>query len=177
MFTKINTLFPFFEEPNRKFHLRELSKVLGVSPAGARKIASELIKYDLIVESRERNLRLFQANADNKIFKEYKKFVTITRIFESGLISFLNQEFLYPPIILFGSAAMGEDIKKSDIDIFVLANQKISPDLANYEKIINRKIQLFIMNQNEFATLRKNNPELYNNILNGIKLEGFLRVV
>src|SRR3989338_3480960 len=132
MFTKINVLVPFFEEPNRKFHLRELSKVLGLSPAGVRKYVGELVARKLILESRERNLRLFQANTDSRIFVEYKKFFTMIKILESGLISFLNQEFLYPAIILFGSASKGEDTKRSDIDLFVISNDKKTPDLSKF---------------------------------------------
>lgn len=177
MFTKVNILVPFFEEPYKKFHLRELAKILKLSPAGVRKIVEHIVRDKLILESRERNLRLFQANFDNRIFKEYKKFFTIVKIYESGFVDFLNHEFLYPAIILFGSAAKGEDTKNSDIDLLILSNEKKTLKLDNFEKKLNRRLQLFVMTQNEFALLKKTNPELFNNIVNGIRLEGFLKVV
>ncbi len=177
MFTKINTLVPFLEEPSRKFHLRELSKILKMSPAGTRKVASIMLKFGLISETRERNLRLFQASSDNRMFKEYKKFYTVFKIYDSGLIDFLNSAFLYPVIVLFGSASRGEDFKNSDLDFFILSNQKKEQNLDVFEKKLSRKIQLFVMNQKSLVDLKRKSPELFNNILNGIKLEGFLKVV
>ena len=40
-------------------------------------------------------------------------------LFESQLIEYLKIEFNNPGIILFGSFAKGEDIEKSDIDLYL----------------------------------------------------------
>ncbi len=177
MFEKKNILIPFFEEPNRKYHLRELAKLLKLSPATVKKNIEYFLKTNLVKEKRERNLRLFGANLESKIFREYKKFYTIMKILNSGLLEKLVDEFLFPTVILFGSAAKGEDFKNSDVDIFVLSNSKKETNLEKFEKQIRRKIQLFVMNSEELSQLAKKNPELFNNIVNGIKLEGFLKVV
>ena len=73
-------------------------------------------------------------------------------------------------IILFGSAAKGEDLKESDIDLFVLAEEK-KLDLQKYEKLLGRKIN--ILAEESFSKLSK---ELRNNIINGIILYGYLKV-
>jgi predicted nucleotidyltransferase len=73
-------------------------------------------------------------------------------------------------IILFGSASKGEDLKESDIDLFVLSNKE-KLDLEKFEKKINRKIN--IMFSSNFSSLSK---ELKNNIINGVILGGYLKV-
>lgn len=50
------------------------------------------------------------------------------------LLDFLERELRYPEvIILFGSAARGEDIERSDIDLFVLIVTPRELDLSKYK--------------------------------------------
>ena len=73
-------------------------------------------------------------------------------------------------IVLFGSASKGEDIQTSDVDIYVQSSEK-KINLETYEKHLNRKINLFF--EENFLKLSK---ELKNNIINGIKLSGYLKI-
>ena len=73
-------------------------------------------------------------------------------------------------IILFGSATRGEDLKDSDIDLFLLCNEK-KLDLKNFENKLKRKISIFFSED-----FNKLSVELKNNILNGIVIKGYLRV-
>ena len=72
-------------------------------------------------------------------------------------------------IILFGSASRGEDLKESDLDIF-LECKETKLNAEKYEKELNRKINLF------FGEFNKLSSELKNNILNGTVLKGYLKV-
>ena len=73
-------------------------------------------------------------------------------------------------IILFGSVSKGEDIKESDLDLFVLSDKE-KIDLSLFEKKLNKKINIFF--DNNFNKLSK---ELRNNIINGVILKGYLKV-
>lgn len=64
----------------------------------------------------------------------------------------------------------GEDLKESDIDLFLLCKEK-KLDLSKYEKQLKRKVNLFF--KDNFGDLSK---ELKNNILNGVILKGYLKV-
>lgn len=97
--------------------------------------------------------------------------------YQSGLVEFLNERFNNPKsIILFGSFRKGEDISTSDIDIAIDTEEAeeyetvTTKELIEFEKIINRKIQMHLFN-------RKNiDINVFNNIANGIVLLGFLEV-
>lgn len=177
MFENMNILVPFFKEPGRRFHLRELAKILKLSPATVKKKTAELGRRNLIVKNKERNLVLFSANIDNPNFREFKKTYSVHMLINSGLVEFLEKVFNYPVIILFGSTAKAEDTLSSDIDIFILSETKKQIDLVEFEKKLGKKIQFLVMNLDEFENAKKSNPNLVNNVLNGVKLSGFLRVI
>lgn len=173
----LDFLVPFFEHPESRFHIREYAKLLRISPMTARRYLKALVDEELIVPKAEKiRVKSFQANLENPLFREHKKFYTILKLWSSGLIDHLNEVFLYPPIYLFGSAAKGEDIKGSDIDLFILSEHHAEPKLERFEQLLTREIQLFVMTSQQFKRAKRANAELINSILNGIRLSGFLRV-
>ncbi len=173
---KMNILSVFFEEPERWFHIRQFAVLLEISPASAKKYLASLLKERFLVRKKERGFVLYKANEDFPRFRVHKKFYNILKLFDSGLIDFLNHELSFPAIVIFGSYAKGEDFSRSDADLFILSNTKKELDLAKYERQINRKIQVFLMSEKEFGRLKDENAELANNILNGIRVSGYLKV-
>lgn len=176
MFINMNTLAPFLEEPNRKFHLREYARVLKVSPATAAKYMDALLRRGLLTRSNGKLYHQFSGNVENPAFRQHKVFFTITRIIDSGLLEFFDSELAFPTVVLFGSCAKGEDIKGSDLDLFVLTNTVKELDLRGFENKLKRPIQLFVKGDKDFKEAVVDSPELMNNIINGIRLSGFLKV-
>jgi predicted nucleotidyltransferase len=173
----LNKLAPFFDHPTRRFHIREYARLAKVSPMTARRYLNEFQKEGLIVPKPEKiRVKSFQANLESPIFREYKKFHTLLKVRRSGLVDYLNDHFLYPPIYVFGSTAKGEDYEGSDLDIFVLSNQRAEARLELFERMLKRKIELFAMTDGEFEKAKRDNPELLNNILSGIRVSGLLKV-
>ena len=177
MFTELNNLKIFFEEPTREFHLRQLSRLLKRNPVTIKNYLSGFIKLGILLSKKERNLELYSSNTENFYYKEYKKIYNRFKLIESGLLEFLNKNFNLPLIILFGSYERGEDNKNSDVDIFILSEIKKEINLDNYEKKICRPIQLHLMNKEEFYKAKKYNFNLINSIINGSILNGFFEVL
>ena len=74
-------------------------------------------------------------------------------------------------IILFGGIRKGEYDNESDIDLFVESTKKIKIDLSKFENMLKHDVQLFVEKD------IKNLPDrLFNNIVNGIKLKGYLKI-
>ena len=163
----------FFEDPILKgFQLREISRNVKIAPTSVKKYLNELEKEGLIMKAKHRiyEYPIYYANRDNDYFKFLKKLDIINAIKESGLLDYLYEKCMPDVIILFGSASIGEDIKDSDLDLFLLCKEK-KLDLSRYEKQVTRKINLFF--SEDFNKLSK---ELRNNIVNGIILKGYLKV-
>jgi len=177
MFTELNNLKLFFEEPNREFHLRELARLMKRNPVTVKKYLEDSIKQNILRCRKERGLELYSSNTEDFYYKEYKKIYNRLKFIESGLLDYLKEEFSLPTIMLFGSYARGEDNKNSDVDVFILSEVKKTPDLSNFEKKITRTIQVHIFNRKGFEAAKKTNKELINNITNGTILHGFIEVL
>ncbi|SRR3989344_1085137 len=163
----------FFDDPTQEaFQLREISRKINLAPKSVKTYLDELEKGNLITKSKHRihAYPTYSANRDNDYFRFLKKIDTITTIKECGLLDYLNSNCMPDAVILFGSASKGEDVKGSDIDLFLLCKQK-ELALEKYEKILSRKINVFFTEN--FNNISK---ELKNNVLNGTILSGYLKV-
>lgn len=175
--SNVRILNLFLKEPNRKFQLRELSRLTGLSTTAVKSSLIELSKEKLIIRKEEKKYIFFAPNKDSDEYKLVKKFFTVFYIKDSGLLDFLESELNYPEaIVLFGSASKGEDMEKSDIDIFVLTETKRELIMKEFEKKIGKPIRVLLMNKHEFMKAKSKNPELINNIANGMILKGYLEV-
>ncbi len=169
-YTRYRILQEFFDFPTQGFLIREICRRTKITQPSVVLHLRELLKDGLIIKEEAKPYALFKANRDNEIFKILKVFNIVLRIKNSGLLDHIWDYVNPDVVVLFGSAARGEDIESSDIDLFVQGKEK-KVSLDKYEKALNRKISLFF--KENFIRL---NPELKNNILNGIVLRGYLKV-
>ena len=165
----------FFDDPvptGIGFQLREMSRRINLAPKSVKLYLEELEKENLIIKKEHRihKYPVHYANRDNDYFKFLKRLNIIRRIKESGLLDYLDEECMPDVIILFGSASKGEDVKDSDIDLYLQCDEK-KLDLSKYEGELKRKINLFFK-----KSFDKLSEELKKNIINGYKLKGYLRM-
>jgi predicted nucleotidyltransferase len=170
----LEVLFKFSE---KEFSLSELAKEAGVAKANIGKILEDLYNKQFIEIVKLTKIWRIKANRSNWYFIRSKIIYNLNFIYQSGLVEFLNEHFKNPKaIVLFGSFRRGEDISNSDIDIAIESEDvkeyetiKLN-SLEEFEKIIGRSIQIHVFN-------RKNaDLNVFNNIVNGIVLLGFLEV-
>ena len=164
----------FFDDPLPEgigFQLREISRKINLAPKSVKLYLEELEKENLIIKKEHRihKYPVYYANRDNNYFKFLKRLNIIRRIKESGLLAYLSEKCMPDVIILFGSASRGEDVKGSDIDLYLQCEQK-KLDLSKYEKELKRQINLFFE-----KIFDKLSNELKTNIINGDILKGYLR--
>ena len=157
----------FFENPSREFHLRELSRLLKLSMPTIISATDKLAKENLITKEKGKVVTKVTANRDNIDFTRLKRMHNLELIYQSSIIDHISESYNNPKaIILFGSFSRGEDIEKSDIDVAVMTNKRLSLDLLKYEKILKKPISIHEVN------LDKISKEFKANLLNGIVLEG-----
>jgi len=153
----------FYENPNKKFSVRQIVKLTNIPRSTAHKYLVELKKFGLVTKE--------NISSENLFFKVKKINYYTERIVNSGLINELIKNFNPSCIILFGSIRKGDSTKESDIDIFVESNIKKDINLKLYEKKLKHKIQLFV--ENNINNLQ---PNLFNNVANGIKIYGSFKI-
>ncbi len=169
MLNILNNLKPFFEDCYRRINVREYSRIIKISPPTASKLLSSYNKEGLLLIQKDKNYIYYYANKNSKDFIDLSRIYWRNRL--SKISDYLNKKMLNPTIILFGSLAKAETKIDSDIDLCIIAHKK-TIKLANFEKKLKRKIQLFLFN----SIKEINNPELTNNIINGYVLNGKIKI-
>ncbi len=156
------------ENPTKPYHIRELSREIRLAPTSIKLHIRQLEKENLVKREKVGIYKAYKANLENENFRFYKKILNIIALHESGLVKELEKTSP-DAITLFGSYARGEDTETSDIDIFLITREK-PINVRKYEGKLRRKVQLFF--SEDLNTLP---TELFNNIMNGILLSGFIR--
>ncbi len=167
---KLKIMKIFFEEPSKNFQIREISRLSKIAVTSVKKYLNELLDESFIIKDKNTLYPSYVSNQQNTMFRVYKQFYVIIKIHESGLLESLTDIFHPRCIILFGSMAKGEYNKSSDIDLFVQSDEK-KVNLIKFEKILKHNINI-ICEEN----INKLSQELSNNIINGIKIYGYLKL-
>ena len=71
-------------------------------------------------------------------------------------------------IVLYGSASRGENTAESDIDLFILTNNKEYIENKIFKNKLRDKLQAVIKTPNEYLKIKKGNPTFYNEVEAGI---------
>ncbi len=160
----------FFDNPNKKYQLRELSRITDISLPSVKKHILELLKQNLVKVDNSGIYKGYRSKFSNK-YKILKKNDLLLRLETSGFINEIEKKFTPNCIVLYGSAVEGRDDDRGDIDIFVQGLKK-EIDIQKYEKNIKRKISIIF--ENDINNIDEN---FKNTIANGVILRGFLKVI
>lgn len=160
----------FFDDPIKDFQLREISRNIRLAHKSVLIYVNQLLKSGLIKMNTKTLYKSYNANTENLLFQRYKKTINQMKVYESGLVDYVYEKLMPSTIVLFGGYAKGTDTKTSDIDIFIEAKEE-KMDIAKFEEKLGRKIHLVF--EKDIQDLSK---ELKNNIINGIVLNGNLRL-
>lgn len=169
-YSMFRVLDVFFDDPVRDFQLREISRIIKLHHKSVLIYIKKLLKSELIRINTKTLYKSYNANTENPMFQKYKKAINQIKIYESGLVDYLYDNLMPNAIIMFGGYAKGTDTKNSDIDLFVEAKEE-KIGLINFEQMLGRKIHLVF--ERDIKDLSK---ELKNNIINGVVLNGNLRL-
>lgn len=165
-----------FNEPHKKFYLRDLSRRTGCSTTAVSDAIELLSRFNIIKIEKGAVVNEIEANLDAAEYKNYKLIYNLYKIMRYGFVNNLIECFHIPECVAaFGSFAKGEDVEKSDIDILVIthntSDENANKIIKNMEKEFNRKVNLHTLN-----SLDKSSDEFKNSAANGIVLHGYLKV-
>lgn len=173
---KLAILKQFFEDPNRKFSIRELSRILNINHTTVRQYLNRLVKEGFLSFKKEGLYSFFKLILDKKTLN-LKLYYNLEKIRESKIIEDLEREYNLPVIVLFGSYASAMDDSVSDIDLCLISNIKKDFNPEEYEKKLNRKVSIHRFSKLSWEKAKKLNAALVNSICNGVTLSGELEVL
>ncbi|MEK6903935.1 MAG: nucleotidyltransferase domain-containing protein [Nanoarchaeota archaeon] len=172
----LTILSPFFEDPNKKFSIRELSRILKINHTTVRNYLNKLVK-DGFLSFKKEGLYSFYRLILSKKTANLKLYYNLEKIRKSGFVEVLEKEYNLPVIVVFGSYAAAMDDTTSDIDICLVSPIQKEIDTHAYEQILQRKISLHYFTKEAWEKSKKMNHHLINSICNGITLSGELEVL
>lgn len=161
---KVLSLFARF--PDQAFYERELARKVGISPAGAHRALVALHRKGLLKRAKRGKIHLYALNREFPLAGPLQTYFLIFSL--EPLIRRLKP--LVRAIILFGSAARGDFLSESDIDLLIVSP---SPDEAMevMERCQrDRNIQAIMKTPLEWLTLEAKDPIFYQEVSQGITL-------
>ncbi len=162
----------FFINPAAKLRVREIERKLNIPIPSIIRHCKELEEEGFLRVVAIGSTRFYTANRTSKKYILEKKLYNIRTLYECGLVDFIKMKFSNPTIILFGSYSKGEDNEKSDVDLYIETPSKQEVSFKKFEKMLSRKLHI-LKCKSIFEIKNKN---LSNNIINGIPLNGYIKV-
>lgn len=105
---------------DREYHEREIARKTGISYGSANRVLHELLAAGFLLCRQVGRMIFYSYNLEDPLAKPFKIFVSIALL--RPLIRKLQE--ITSQIVLYGSCAKGEDDSSSDIDLFVVSEEK-----------------------------------------------------
>lgn len=166
--TLLKVLYLFHKDPMEELHEREVVRRAGVSKGSANKILRKLSEIKVLERSKRGRMVFYRLNMKKAVTRQFKVLFNVYSL--NKLVEEIKQDC--KKIMLFGSCSEGTDVKESDVDLFILKNEKnrVRLKVSAYQRKAERRISPIIVNSNESVKLKREDKPLYERILKGITL-------
>lgn len=146
----------FLNAPYTPVYIRELSRLLKISPRTAQ-VYCKLYEKDKILKSEKKaNAKLFFLNNDVQLVKSLKKMNVLMKLNEVRFVEHVIKK--NPRIIsmaLYGSYASGEYDGLSDFDILVLSDEKIDRrPFVKLQNVLRKRMQLTSFSLSDWISMK-----------------------
>lgn len=157
-----------FDHAGEKFYLTQISQKTKISDSTVHQILESQVTKGLVKKEKLGNLSLYFIDQSNPAIKLKKKLRVFLKV--QHLVDQLKE--WSQKIILYGSAALGEDTAESDIDLFVLSDEKdqVYKVFSQAKMGDKNKVKLVVKNFLEWTETKKKDKFFFNQINKGIVL-------
>ncbi|UCG68298.1 MAG: nucleotidyltransferase domain-containing protein [Thermoplasmata archaeon] len=176
--TQLKVLSHFFDNPTEEFYLRELGRLLKISPMTVKRALDDLVDDMLIIKEEKKNQILYRANMESHAFKFAKISYNLAWLEENEVAKYLLEKVPgISSIILYGSYAKGENDRHSDLDLLIICTTK-KVDPYKLEKRLGREVNIINFTSSQWTKQAKTNRAFYLDIITeGIVLYGTRPVI
>jgi predicted nucleotidyltransferase len=166
--TLLKILYLFHEDPMQEVHEREIVRRAKVSKGSANKILRKLSEIKVLERNEKGRMVFYRLNTTNAVARQFKVLFNVYSL--NKLVEQIKQDC--KTVILFGSCSDGTDSKGSDVDLFILTNEKnkVLAKVSVYQSKIGKKIAPVMVNANELMRLKNEDEPLHERIFRGIVL-------
>lgn len=156
--TKIKLLLKFFLNPKTRGYLRQLSNEFDESTNGIRIELNKLEEAKLLNSKFVGRNKIYEANSNHPLFNEIRNIVLKSTGIDKVISDIIHRVGKIKYAFIRGDYAIGKDSGLIDLVIVgnELNNKEIERVRTKTEKLIERKISILLLNENEFENLKSN---------------------
>jgi predicted nucleotidyltransferase len=151
--TREKILRLFFSDSDKKYYLRQLEKILGLSVGNIRRELLSLAKSGLFKKEEKGNQTYYFLNKDGALFNEYKNIIFKTIGVEGALRKELKKIKGIERAFIFGSFAKNKEDSASDVDIMIIGtvgDNVLIPKISKLESLLGREINYHLFSEKEW---------------------------
>lgn len=167
----------FLANPNTGFHIKQLARLLEVSPASVSSAVKSFDEDGLLSKEEKGLAHIYRLNPDNSMVAPLKKAYCIAFVMSSKPKEVILETD--PNIIslaIFGSYADGSFDEKSDIDFLAVTQTKkgsFVPAIDKLEKMLEKEVSISVFKLSEWRIMAKKGDAFYRRVIeNHILLHG-----
>ncbi|UCE74940.1 MAG: nucleotidyltransferase domain-containing protein [Methanomassiliicoccales archaeon] len=166
----------FLEHSSQSFYVKELARILDVSPGSVSSALIRFKKWGLVDKEEKGQIHLYKLNNELVIIKELKKSFMLMKLQEMAFVDkLLRIDDNIISIALYGSYATGEYDDKSDLDILLIAPKKLDLNefIEHIEKKLKKIVSIEVFSIGQWNKLKEREDPFYSNVMiNHILLYG-----
>jgi len=143
----------YFTNPNKKYYLRELERILNFSVGNVRRELIKLESTGLFLSEKKANLVYYHLNKSYPLFKELKSIIFKTSGAPKMLHTILEKFKGISQAFIYGSFAKGEEREDSDIDLLIIGKvdeDKLVEVISKLERKLQREINYAVYGKEDF---------------------------
>jgi predicted nucleotidyltransferase len=151
--TRTGLITKLMMEPDRSFYIRELSRETQIPYGMVYKELENLEKIGLIEKEKKGKITLIRVNKDLSYYKDLRNLLMKTTGFSHIILDRVKDLLGLEYVLIFGSAASGEDISRSDIDLLIIGEVdelKLLNLISEAENLTGREINYILWSSMEF---------------------------
>ncbi len=159
-----------FNNPEERFYVREIARLVNKNPSGVKRELDKLQKMDLVLNEREGNLKYFKVNRNSPLFPELKGLIAKSLGLPGALKSVLKASDAKTAFI-YGDYINNANLPSLDLFIVCDSDQEhIKKSLEEIEKRFGREIHYTVMSHSEFKAKKKRGDRFLRKLLSGKKI-------
>lgn len=159
--------------PKTAFYSNEAAKKAGLSVGSASAALNELARQGFVSCEKKGKMKFYRANlasAATRSFKVFSNCLALTPLAAAATGAGAAK------LVLYGSAAKGEDSEESDFDLACVTNdrkgavEKMAKAAEKVEKATGKKVSLNYYGEADYHKLAQTSPAFYESVEHGIAL-------
>lgn len=151
--TRVKLLSEILLNSDREYHIRELSRIIDISPIYVQKELKNLYSLGLLTRRTQGNMVLYVLDKHSTISDDLKKIFLKTEGVGNEILKSLDKTKIQYALI-YGSFAKGVETTKSDIDLLVIGDideDDLLKSVSKAEGKVGREISYILWTPKEFA--------------------------